>query len=135
MPVQALTSIDPSQFFNLRQISDVEVHGLDTGVSGVTVSNDVSGRLGVMTAEGDRIILTVELETHFRSRSYESRVEADRTAANVGAKYTHQVRDALKEVKSSQIKSASFCRTSLKSSWMCEVEPFSRRNFWLAWTS
>jgi hypothetical protein len=89
MPVQALTSIDPHQFFNLRQLSDSGVHRLDTKSSGVALSNDFSGRLAVTTAEGDRITLTADLETDFRSGSYESRVEADRTTANVGATYTH----------------------------------------------
>ena len=89
MPVQALTSIDPHHFFNLRQLSDAGGHRLDTRVSGVAVSNDFYGRLAVTTAEGDRITLTADLETGFQSGSYESRVEADRTAANVGTTYTH----------------------------------------------
>ena len=41
------------------------------------------------TAEGDRITITADLETDFRSLSYESHAEADRTVGNVGAKYTH----------------------------------------------
>jgi hypothetical protein len=89
MPVQALTSIDPHHFFNLRQLSDAGGHRLDTRVSGVAVSNDFSGRLAVTTAEGDRITLTADLETNFRSGSYASRVEVDRTMGKVEAKYTH----------------------------------------------
>ncbi|MFZ1803886.1 MAG: hypothetical protein WAU05_08175 [Nitrospira sp.] len=89
MPVQALTSIDPHHFFNLRQLADGEIHGLDTRVSGMAVSNDFSGRLAVTTAEGDRITLTADLETDFRSGSYESRVEAGGTTGNAGATYTH----------------------------------------------
>lgn len=91
MPVQALTSIDPQQFFNLRSLSNAEVPRLDTRVSGVTVSNDFSGRMSVTTAGGDRITLTADLETDFRSLRYESRAAADRTAESVGAKYTHSV--------------------------------------------
>ena len=89
MPVQALTSIDPHHFFNLRQLSDAGGHRLDTRVSGVAVSNDLSGHLAVTTAEGDRITLTADLETDFRSGSYESRVEAGGTTGNAGATYTH----------------------------------------------
>ena len=88
MSVQALTSIDPHQFFNLRQLSDAGVHRLDTRVSSVAMSNDFSGRLAVTTTEGDRITLTADLATDFRSGSYESRAEADRTTGNIGAKYT-----------------------------------------------
>jgi hypothetical protein len=89
MPVQALTSIDPHHFFNLRQLSDAGGHRLDTRVSGVAVSNDLSGRLAVTTAEGDRITLTADLATHFRSGSYVSRVEAGGTTGKVDATYTH----------------------------------------------
>ncbi len=89
MPVQALTTIDPHHFFNLRQLSDAEGHRLDTRVSGVAVSNDFSGRLAVTTAEGDRITLTADLETDFRSGSYVSRVGAGGTTGKVDATYTH----------------------------------------------
>ena len=89
MPVQALTSLDPHHFFNLRQLPDAGGHRLDTRVSGMAVSNDFSGRLAVTTAEGDRITLTADLETDFRSGSYESRVEAGGTTGNAGATYTH----------------------------------------------
>ena len=89
MTVRDSTSFDPQQFFNLRSISELPPHRLDTRVSGMTVSNDFSGRLSVTTAEGDRITLTADLETDFRSLSYESHAETDRTVGNVGAKYTH----------------------------------------------
>jgi hypothetical protein len=89
MTVRDSTSFDPQQFFNLRSISELPAHRLDTRVSGMTVSSDFSGRLSVTTAEGDRITLTADLETDFRSLSYASHAEADRTVGNVGAKYTH----------------------------------------------
>jgi hypothetical protein len=54
----------------------------------MTVSNDFSGHLSVTTAEGDRVTFTADLETGFRSLSYESHAEEDRTAGNIGAKYT-----------------------------------------------
>jgi len=89
MPVQALTSIDPHHFFNLRQLSDAGGHRLDTRVTGVAVSNDLSGRLAVTTAEGDRITLTADLATDFRSGSHIPQVADDRTTGKVDAKYTH----------------------------------------------
>lgn len=88
MPVQALTSIDPHQFFNLRQRSDAEVYRLDTKVNALSISNDFSGRLSVKTAEGDTITLTADLETDFRSISYASRAETDRTVKNLEANQT-----------------------------------------------
>jgi len=88
MTVPASTSFDPQQFFNLRSISELPAHRLDTQVSSVMVSNDFSGRLSVTTEEGDRITLTADLETDFRSLSYESHAETDRIAKGIGAKYT-----------------------------------------------
>lgn len=89
MPVQALTSIDPHHFFNLRRLPDGEVHRLDTRVNGVAVSNDFSGRLAVTTAEGDRITFTADLATDFRSGSHISQMADDRTMGKVEATYTH----------------------------------------------
>ena len=88
MTVHAATSFDPQQFFNLRSISELPAHRLNTQVGSVTVSNDFSGRLSVTTAEGDRITLTADLETDFRSLSYEPHAEADNTTGSVEAKYT-----------------------------------------------
>ncbi|MGQ0554529.1 MAG: hypothetical protein ACT4PN_01100 [Nitrospiraceae bacterium] len=53
------------------------------------MSNDLSGRLAVTTTEGNRITLTADLETDFRSGSYESRVESNCTTGNAEATYTH----------------------------------------------
>lgn len=91
MPVQALTSVDPHHFFNLRRLPGGEVHRLDTRVSGVAVSNDFSGRLAVTTAEGDRITFTADLATDFRSGSHISQMADDRTMGRVEATYTHYV--------------------------------------------
>lgn len=89
MTVRAATSFDPQQFFNLRSLSELSAHRLDTQVGSVMLSNDFSGRLSVTTAEGDRITFTADVETDFRSLSYESRVETDHTAGSIEAKYTH----------------------------------------------
>lgn len=89
MTVSALTAFDPQQFFNLRSMSELPAHRLDTRVSGMAVSNDFSGRFTVTTAEGDKITLTADLESDFRSLSYESHVDAGRTVGNIEAKYTH----------------------------------------------
>src|SRR5512139_218749 len=88
MTGHASTSFGPQQFFNLRSISELPAHRLDTQVSSVMVSNDFSGRLSVTTAEGDRITLTADVKTDFRSLSYESYAETDRSTGSVGAKHT-----------------------------------------------
>ena len=77
MPVQALTQVDPNQFFNLLSTNGTGTQRLDTQVSGVAVSNDFTGRLSVTTAEGDTITLSADLESDFRAVNYKSHVEGD----------------------------------------------------------
>jgi hypothetical protein len=87
MPVQALTQVDPKQFFNLSSANGAGTQRLDTKVSGVAVSNDFTGRLSVTTAEGDRITLSAGLESDFRAVNYKSHVEGDGKTVDVEAKY------------------------------------------------
>lgn len=87
MPVQALTQVDPKQFFSLPFVNGTGTQRLDTQVSGVAISNDLSGRLSVTTAEGDKITLTADLESDFRAVNYKSRVEGDGATVDVEAKY------------------------------------------------
>lgn len=87
MTVQALTTFDPQQFFNVRQGTDAPIQRLDTQVTGVAVSNDFSGRLSVRTAEGDTITLTADLEADYRAVSYRSSVQTESAAVDVKANY------------------------------------------------
>ena len=87
MSVQALTQVDPTQFFNLPSTNGTGTQRLDTLVSGVAISNDFSGRLSVTTAEGDTITLSADLESDFRAVNYKSHVEGDGTTVDVEAKY------------------------------------------------
>jgi hypothetical protein len=88
MSVQALTQVDPTQFFNLPSATNgTAPQRLDTKVSGVAISNDFSGRLSVTTAEGDKITLSADLESDFRAVNYKSQVEGAGTTTNVEAKY------------------------------------------------
>ena len=77
MSAQALTQVDPQQFFRFPSTNATEVQRLDTKVSGVAISNDFSGRLSVTTAEGDTITLSADLESDFRAVSYKSHTEGD----------------------------------------------------------
>ena len=87
MPVQALTQVDPQQFFNLASANGAGTQRLDTNVSGVAVSNDFTGRLNVTTAEGDTITLSANLEADFRAVNYKSHTEGDGKTVDVEAKY------------------------------------------------
>ena len=86
MPVQTLTQVDPQQFFNLLSTKGTGIQRLDTQVGGIAVSNELSGRLSVTTAEGDKITLTANLEAEFRAGVYQSHSEADGTSVDVDAK-------------------------------------------------
>ena len=77
MSAQALTQVDPQQFFTLPSTNATGSHRLDTKVSGVVVSNDFSGRLSVTTAEGDTITLSTDLKSDFRAVNYTSDTEGD----------------------------------------------------------
>jgi hypothetical protein len=85
MSVQALTSFDPRQFFNLRSTSDGGLSRLDTRISAVALSNDLSGRLSITTTEGDRVTLSADLQSDFRAVHYGSRVEVERAAMGIEA--------------------------------------------------
>ena len=87
MSVQALTQFDPTQFFKLPAANDTGTQRLDTQVSGVAVSTDFSGRLSVTTAEGDKITLSANIESDFRTVNYTSHVAGDGTTVDVDAKY------------------------------------------------
>lgn len=87
MPVQALSQIDPKQFFRPPSTDTAGTQRLNTQVSGVAVSNDLSGRLSVTTAEGDTITLTADLEYDFRAVNYSSRVTGDGSTVDLEARY------------------------------------------------
>ncbi|MBH0182704.1 MAG: hypothetical protein HP490_13785 [Nitrospira sp.] len=87
MSIQALSHIDPKQFFRLPSTDTAGTQRLNTQVSGVAVSNDLSGRLSVTTAEGDTITLTADLEYDFRAVNYSSHVTGDGSTVDLEATY------------------------------------------------
>jgi hypothetical protein len=87
MPIQAVNNIDPKQFFLLPSADGAGTQRLNTQLSGVAVSNDLSGRLSVTTAEGDTITLTADFEYDFHAVNYSSQATGD--ASTVDLKATH----------------------------------------------
>ena len=87
MSVQALTQVDPNQFFNLSSSNNTGAQRLDTKVGGVAVSTDFSGRLSVTTAEGDKITLSADIESDFRAVNYKSHAVGNGTTTDIEAKY------------------------------------------------
>ena len=88
MSIPALTTFDPHRFFDHRSTSDSGVSRLETGVRGVTVSNDFSGRLSVRTAEGDRITRTASLEADFLAGRYHAHGRSRQAKVSIGAEYS-----------------------------------------------
>lgn len=87
MSIQALTQVDPNQFFNLSSSNNTGAQRLDTKVGGVAVSTDFSGRLSVTTAEGDKITLSADIESDFRAVNYTSHAAGNGTTTDIEAKY------------------------------------------------
>ena len=87
MSVQALTQVDPNQFFNLSSSNNTGTQRLDTKVGGVAVSTDFSGRLSVTTVEGDKITLSADIESDIRAVSYKSHAAGNGTTTDIDAKY------------------------------------------------
>ena len=87
MSIQALTQVDPTQFFNLSSSNNTGAQRLDTKVGGVAVSTDFSGRLSVTTAEGDKITLSADIESDFRAVNYTSHAAGNGTTTDIEAKY------------------------------------------------
>ncbi len=70
MPAQSVSQVDPSRFFHLPSTGNAGIQRLDTRISGVSVSNDLSGRVSVTTAEGDKVTLSTNFAEDFRTVTY-----------------------------------------------------------------
>ncbi|MCC6139205.1 MAG: hypothetical protein IT389_01155 [Nitrospira sp.] len=85
MPVSALTSFDPSKFFQAPAAAASSPQRLDTKVSAVSATADLSGRLSVTTAEGDKITLTADLEARYRAVNYQAKAKSEQGTVEVNA--------------------------------------------------
>ncbi len=85
MSVAALTSFDPSKFFQASAAAVSSSQRLDTKVSAVSAAADLSGRLSVTTAEGDKITLTADVEARYRAVNYQAKAETDQGTVEVAA--------------------------------------------------
>ncbi len=85
MPVSALTSFDPSKFFQAPAANAGGAQRLDTKVFAISASTDLTGQLSVTTAEGDRITLTADLEARYRAVNYQAQAQTENGTAQVSA--------------------------------------------------
>lgn len=85
MPISALTGFDPSKFFQTPAANAAGAQRLDTKVSAISASTDLTGQLSVTTAEGDRITLTADFEARYRAVNYQAKAETEQGTAEVKA--------------------------------------------------
>ncbi|MEC4888535.1 MAG: hypothetical protein RI101_00615 [Nitrospira sp.] len=85
MPIAGLTQFDPSTFFQAPAPSAQGVQRLDTNVSAISTASDLTGRLSVVTAEGDKITLSADLEARFQAASYQGHAESNGKTVDVRA--------------------------------------------------
>ncbi|MBK9306547.1 MAG: hypothetical protein IPM58_05525 [Nitrospira sp.] len=88
MQTQALTVIDPHRFFDPRSTPDNRALRLETGITGSMVSNEVSGRLTVRTAEGDTITLGANIDTNFHAGRFYAHGGSGQQEVSIGAEYS-----------------------------------------------
>ena len=85
MPISALTPFDPSKFFQAPAANAAGAQRLDTKVSAISASTDLTGQLSVTTAEGDRITLTADFEARYRAVNYQAKAETKQGTVEVNA--------------------------------------------------
>jgi len=85
MAVSALTSFDPSKFFQAPAANAGGAQRLDTKVSAISASTDLTGQLSVTTAEGDKITLTADFEARYRAVNYQAKAETEQGTVEVNA--------------------------------------------------
>lgn len=85
MPISALTPFDPSKFFQAPAANAAGAQRLDTKVSAISASTDLTGQLSVTTAEGDRITLTADFEARYRAVNYQAKAETEQGSVEVKA--------------------------------------------------
>ncbi|MBX9657602.1 MAG: hypothetical protein K2X00_03480 [Nitrospiraceae bacterium] len=85
MAVSALTAFDPSKFFQTPAANAAGAQRLDTKVSAISASTDLTGQLSVTTAEGDKITLTADFEARYRAVNYQAKAETEQGTVEVKA--------------------------------------------------
>lgn len=86
MAVAAVPQFDPSKFFQTSATPAAGGQRLDTKVSAISASTDLTGQLSVTTAEGDKITLSADFAARYRAVSYQAQVQTENGTVDVNAK-------------------------------------------------
>ncbi len=84
MQPQALTPFDPSRFFQLPGTDPQAGRTIIAQVGAIHASTDFSGKMSVVTAEGDKVTFSLSAETDFRYTNYQYKAQS--SDASLGVK-------------------------------------------------
>ena len=77
MQTQGLSQFDPSRFFQLPETDPQAGRTANVQVAAIQASTDFSGTFSVVTAEGDKVTLSVDGEENFRYMNYGYKARSD----------------------------------------------------------
>ena len=77
MQTQGLSQFDPSRFFQLSATDPQADRTVNAQVAAIQASTDFSGTFSVVTAEGDKVTLSVDGEEDFRYMNYGYKARSD----------------------------------------------------------
>lgn len=83
MQPQALTQFDPSRFFQLPRTDPQAGRTINAQVGAIHASTDFSGKMSVVTAEGDKVTFSLNAETDFRYTNYQYKVQSSDASLDV----------------------------------------------------
>lgn len=92
MSVQPLTTFNQEQLFNLGSRPQEGSHRLDARISGLSIVQELSGRLNVTTADGDRITLVADRDDRYDAGAVQSVVQTPHGSGTVSAGFAQGAR-------------------------------------------
>lgn len=83
MQTQSLTQFDPSRFFQLPTTDPQAGRTITAQVGAIQSSTDFSGKVSVVTAEGDKVTFSLDAETSFRFANYQCKAQGNEKSLDV----------------------------------------------------
>jgi hypothetical protein len=87
MQTQSLTQFDPSRFIQLPTTDPQAGRTINAQVGAIQSSTDFSGKVSVVTAEGDKVTFSLDVETDFRYLNYQYKAQFDDKSLEIKGEY------------------------------------------------
>ena len=87
MQTQSLTQFDPSRFIQLPTTDPQAGRTINAQVGTIQSSTDFSGKVSVVTAEGDTVTFSLDVETDFRYLNYQYKAQFDDKSLEIKGEY------------------------------------------------